>query len=400
MALVNQLAAQPNAPSEGISESLSSGVKAGVQLATAKEQVESAKTKLDEQRLELDQKKFQAFDGMIKTLNRTNPAYAKTLAKTMKNKFQQYGFDPAIVDVVVSDPNFGRVYQNLSDAMSGKILNNRQALADFLSSAQDAGLLVEGVNILENSFKRSQQDKQFAIQMAKVDQSQEKSDKAQAKQDERLARQEAQALSKRLEADSLPEVVNSIKQIDEEVGGLYSEDASKKFDKIAGSKGFWASVKIPFTEIAPLESTLISSSDKPLYQAVASLRNNYLKLRSGGAVTSPEADRFLQELGQGNIRSGKDLQSGIQLLTKALESKVKTIEAGYMPESVELLSSRGNPVSSASFPKAEGGKKSVITPDQKLIEFQAFLDRKGLTPEQKQKALEQYKSKQASTKDM
>jgi len=162
--LVETLGAQAN-PTVDIAGSLGEGIKTGIQLATAKEQVEQKKTQTEAMKEQLAQAKFQSFDSMMKTLNRaSNPAIAKQLAKGMKNRFQQMGFDPAIIDITVSDPNFGRVYQNISDAMSGKIQNNPQSLAQALQSFQDAGMFAEGMTTLENSLKRSQEEKKMSQQ--------------------------------------------------------------------------------------------------------------------------------------------------------------------------------------------------------------------------------------------
>ncbi len=141
--------------------SLQEGVAAGVQLATAKEQIESKKLQVEQQKEQLNQAKFQSFDNMMKTLNRAsgNPAVAKQIAKGMKARFQQLGFDPAIVDITVSDPEFGRLYQNMSDLMGGKILGNSAATARALQSAQDAGMLAESLTGLKGSLDRQQQTK-------------------------------------------------------------------------------------------------------------------------------------------------------------------------------------------------------------------------------------------------
>jgi regulatory protein YycI of two-component signal transduction system YycFG len=398
--IVQTLATQENDSGGSVSESLQSGLKAGVQLATAKEQVETAKVKLQEQKSDLIAKQAGTANSLLTNLARANPAIAKKMLKTVREKLINLGVDPDIADYTISDDANRKRQIAFSQMAGNKLTQNPNSAQEYMQGLADLVGYDQAAQMFDAEFKRRQQDKQFAIQMSKVDQAEAKAERTQAKLDDRLMRQETQALSKRLEADSVPEVVNSIKQIDKEVGGLYSDEASVKFDKIAGSTGWWAGLKIPFTELAPLESALIADKDKPLFQAVAALRNNYLKLRSGGAVTSPEADRFLQELGQGNIRSGKDLQNGIQLLTDAMREKVKTIEAGYTPEAVKLLAERGAPVSSKNIPSAGQKKEAVMAPDQKLIEFEAFLDKKQLTPEQKKKALEQFKAKQATAKGM
>lgn len=355
--LAQTLGSQPIDSGGGISEGLTSGLKAGINLATAKEQVESAKIKLQEQKSDLIAKQASTANSLLTNLARANPDIAKKMLKTVREKLINLGADPDVADYTISDDANRKRQIAFSQMAGSKLTQNPQMAQEYIQGLADIVGYDQAAQMFDSEFKRRQQDKQFAIQIAKADQAQEKADKAQARMDERLIRQETQALSKRLEADSIPEVINSINQIDKEVGGLYSEEATKKFDKIAGASGFFASMKIPFTDIAPLESMSIDKKDKDLYRAIAALRNNYLKLRSGGAVTSPEADRFLQELGSGNIRSGADLQGGVQLLTDAIRSKVKTIESGYTPESVALLTERGNPIASSKLPSDSGAKK-------------------------------------------
>ena len=145
------------------------------------------------------------------------------------------------------------------------------------------------------------------------------------------------------------------------VGDIYEEGAAKKLDKIAGAKNFQATWKIPWTQIAPMENVALKGEDLKLYQSIAGLRNAYLKMRSGGAVTDPEAERFLQELGQGDARTGAQLQTGIQNLTRAVKLGVQNKEAGYSPEAVALYRSRNGPISSESLPTPKQ-KKDAAAP--------------------------------------
>lgn len=161
--LAETLGAREN-PTVDVAQNVTAGVQAGVQLATAAEQVEQKKVQVEAMKEELNQKKFQSFDSMMKTLNRaSNPAIAKQLAKGMKNRFQQMGFDPAIVDITVSDPEFGRAYQNISDIYLGKLNGNPKALANALASTQDAGMFAEALTGLQGVLKREQDDKHLAV---------------------------------------------------------------------------------------------------------------------------------------------------------------------------------------------------------------------------------------------
>lgn len=149
--LTETLGANNAPPTQGlnVSNDVISGVKAGVDLATASEQVEGQKTQLAQQKLQLDQAKFTSFNGMMQTLNRASPSVAKAMAPQIKQKFQAMGFDPAIVDATMSDPEFGRGYVNMANALSGKVQANPEALSNALRSTQSIGELdsvVQGYN--------------------------------------------------------------------------------------------------------------------------------------------------------------------------------------------------------------------------------------------------------------
>lgn len=174
--LTEALGANNAPPTEGlnISGNVMNGVKAGVDLATAAEQVESQKTQLAEQKLKLDQSKFASFNGMMQTLNRATPQIAKAMAPQLKNRFQGMGFDPAIVDAAIADPEFGRAYVNMANALGGKVAANPEALGRALQSAQQIGELDTVVKNygehmkLQSEEKIAQQHNAAEIQKAKI----------------------------------------------------------------------------------------------------------------------------------------------------------------------------------------------------------------------------------------
>lgn len=165
MALIDQIGLD-KAPTEGvdIAGNLSKGLQTGMQLATAKDQIEANKLKLEEDRYKVDQMKFQAFDSMMKNLNRMNPTVAKQMSKNFKNRFQQYGFDPTIVDVTLADPQFGRAYQNMAELYSGKLLSDKQSLAQAVQSFNDAGMFTEGIAAMKDATDNERSNKQLAQQ--------------------------------------------------------------------------------------------------------------------------------------------------------------------------------------------------------------------------------------------
>ena len=329
---------------------------------------------VQDQKIELQTKQATAMVNRTKAaMFAQSPDTFEVMMKSNENYANAIGipYNSEALRAAYKDPDLRLSAQKeINKVLQGGISNNPQAIIEYfgqqspeiLSHLQDSSYTNSQtknkqdqetkIHSMDNASRESSADKRLKMQLD----AQNAKDK---KDESKAARQETQKLSGALAKDGLPEVISSIKAIDKEVGGLYSDEAEAKFDKVASGKGWLASLKIPFTSIAPLESTSIADEDKPLYQAVASLRNSYLKLRSGGAVTDPEADRFLQELGQGNIRSGKQLQDGIQLLTSAVRSKAKTLESGYSPESVNIINERGNESGSASIPSPSGGKKAL-----------------------------------------
>jgi hypothetical protein len=145
-----------------IATGVSSGVKAGIDLATAADQIEQKKAQTETMKLDLMEKKFTAFDSRLKNLNRANPAIRKQMGERIKEQFQGMGFDPLIVDAVLADPEMGRVYQNISDLHMGKIRGNPANLAKVLQSAEDAGLFTETLQIMQNRQVADQQNAQRA----------------------------------------------------------------------------------------------------------------------------------------------------------------------------------------------------------------------------------------------
>lgn len=164
--LVETLLTNNTPPTEGvdIAGNLSKGVQAGIQLATAAEEVQAKKQQVEAQKLQLDQAKFTAFDNLMKTFNRSNAAVRKSIAPRIKDRFQQYGFDPAIVDIMAADPETGRVYQNISDAYMGHFLNDPQSLSSALQSFQDAGMFAEGMDAFKTAMDNDRKNKEMKQQ--------------------------------------------------------------------------------------------------------------------------------------------------------------------------------------------------------------------------------------------
>jgi hypothetical protein len=346
----------------GIGDAAISGLKTGVGLAQAQQQMEADKVRTVAMKEDLTQKqaiglgnklRAAAFSSDAKIFE-SRLASAKLYADQANIPFDEQGYRD-----LYSNERTRLVLQNgIKDVVSGKI-----PPGEFLAVSANRDELFNwaeaGIGRAAESQNKFNQEKELAGIRAQTAEEMFQARQAEALAKEERARQEREGeriqddvkkLSTDLAKDSLPEVVSSIGAIDKLTGGLYTEDAVKKLDRIAGNKGFIAAVKIPFTEIKPFESIAFKGDDLTLFQSVSGLRNQYLKLRSGGAVADKESDRFLEELGSGGIRTGKQLANGLQSLTRAMQSTVKNKEAGVRPEAVEKYKQRGGGVSSEALP--------------------------------------------------
>lgn len=384
--LTETLAAQEN-PNFGTG--IPDALKTGVQIAQAKQQVEGQKQELKVQKELLQQNQM---NGVVNRLRAA--AYApKTQQSTLFKNTKMYADQ---IGVPVDIQGFEDLMKDETTALAFKkglnqLQQGKMPPEEFFSIAASAPDLFKVVNAEAVAISQSQNKTASAADIAQIRasasqdrvlQAQERAasrqEKQFAKQDEREVKKEATDLSKSLGKDSLPEVFTAIKDIDEMTGGLYDPKAVQKLDKVAGAPGFTASFKIPLTQIAPLENAALKGEDLKLYQRVASLRNSYLKLRSGGAVTDPEAERFLAEMGQGGIRTGEQLQNGLQSLASAVNTTVQNIESGHSPEAVAEYRRRKGPVSSDFLPK-KGAAPKVSAPAFDVNAFKAQQKAKGKT---------------------
>lgn len=338
-------------PPSDVGGQINSGLQAGMNLATAKEQVEQKKVQLEQQKSELVMKQAATANSLLTNLARANPAIAKKMLPQIREKLINLGVDPEVADYTISDDANRKRQVAFGQYASSGLTTNKQFAQEYFSTLGDVLGYDQAAQMFDRELARKQQDKQFAIQQSKIDAQMKKDNERIDRQDEKLDRQDTEKLSKRLTADSIPEVVSALNGIDQKLdGGLYSDKAVASLDEVAGIDGFVASFKVPFTQVVPLENSVIDEKYMPLYQDIAGLRNAYLKLRSGGAVTDPEANRFLAELGQGSIRSGKQLQNGLKRLNEAVRTGLKSIEGGYNPEVVARYKENGGTVSSDALP--------------------------------------------------
>lgn len=372
--LTETIAANNQAPTEGvdIAGNLSKGLQTGMQLATAKDQVEAKKLQLEEDRYKVDQMKFQAFDSMMKNLNRMNPVVAKQMSKNFKNRFQQYGFDPAIVDITLADPQFGRTYQNLSDIYAGKITGDKGALGDVVSSLADAGLLSEGLAAIKDAADNERSNKQLAQQNTQFyaglknakDIAAMGIDKAQAVADKDVAkefRKESRNLDDDLKkADDLMILVTKAKERFDE----YSKDSVGGTGPLVTLGGTTSIANSKTQALKSTFSALSLDTLSKMFQGMSKL-----------ADTNAERARF--ESAQPSLTNDDAVNEQIlnDMMDNAKRMRDKVLEAKR-----NLNESIGPAQSSSQRPQES----------QAVIDFKKYLETTKGSPEAKKKALDAF----------
>lgn len=367
----------------GLGDAVQSGLKTGVGLAKAKQEMEANKLQVASMKEDLAQKQAMGLGNRLRAaLFSTDEKIFDSRMKLAEAHAAQTNVPfagQAIKDLWKNEQTRSVIQRSIKDVVSGKV-----PPAEFLSLVGDQPALYDyaeaGITRNSESQNKFSQEKEIVglraqtqeeMMQARQQQALAKEDRARVERDDVRIKGDAEKLSKEFAKDNLPEVVSSIKNIDKLTGGLYSDVAAEKLDKIAGKKGFIASVSIPWTTIKPFESSSFKGDDLKLFQSVSSLRNQYLKLRSGGAVTDPEADRFLQELGSGGVRTGEQLANGLRSLSGAVRTTIKNKEAGADPRALETYKERGGGISSGSLPKPGESASTSASPGKAVANMAA-----------------------------
>jgi len=86
---------------------LQQSVKLGMDLATAKDKIESQKIELQQQKDAVEQKKFDLMHNGLMTLTRTSPSIAKRVVPQLMKRFDAAGlaYDPLVLEQIASDDN-------------------------------------------------------------------------------------------------------------------------------------------------------------------------------------------------------------------------------------------------------------------------------------------------------
>lgn len=378
--------------STSVLSGLPEAVKTGMNIAQAAQNIEAQKQQVAAQKSDLEQKKMNGLSNILRAGASTSDAKQRALILDRGQKLaDQYGlpFDRSGIENTLNDDGLrNQVLSGLNDLNNGKIPKDPTQFFSLVGGTGDQGTYDWASNrMFENSKAQNEMASNEKIAALRAQTAEEfyrtkrddnlsKEDRAREERESEKINKGVVDLAKNLSKD-LPEVVSTIKTINELTGGIYSDEAVGKFDKVAGVPGFFAGLKIPMTEIAPFENAALKGKDLKLYQSVAALRNQYLKLRSGGAVSDKESDRFTQELGAGGVRSGTQMANGIRSLNNAIQTAIKNIEAGSDPAAVSLYRERSGSISSDQLPSANASPDVRSTPRGAPTKREIFIKQVG-----------------------
>ncbi len=352
------------------------GMKTAMNLAEQAQGLEANKVKVAEMKDQMETAQYNKALNSLHTLARTRPEIAKKMVGKVKENLNRAGIavDDLVLDQFVSDDAFRQRMLSGYNYLAGKATDpgerskGMQALADW-------GLFEKvfiGADAEQQNERLKSQEKIASLKLkadiAADDRQRVRDEDRQAKIDERQQkgideqrdrefRNDATELSKRIVKDVGPDILATIGDIDKYVGGIYSDEAIKKYDKIAGVEGLVAGLRVPFTDIKPFEKNF-KGKDLELFQNIASLQNTYLKLRSGANVTDGEAEKFLKELGAGGIRSGEQLRNGVRGLTRGVAAQLKAVESGYDPRVISMYRDRPGAITSDQIPVQSSAQRA------------------------------------------
>jgi len=313
---------------EGLGESI-----AGV--AQRAEQHEIQKQQFAQRQEQLQQAKIEKFSNTIlsgtkiKDVKSRNQFFSKFLPKQKTALGLDEVFDQDSINFITSsDENLVKFKGLISRVQRGE-LDFRQAVGLVNDPAQFAEFEIgpgETQEILEaekGALGREFAQEKFARTEARQERESAIREARSVRREERMLTREdegdIQKLATFIDKSGFPETINTLKKIDELVGGL---DVAELKD-LPG-----------FGETGNFPEFLISPAGKELRAVSGELRNSILKMRSGGAVTPEEANRLLEELGMSQgilpqFKSDKQFVNGIKRVRDKVRDKLATREAGF-----------------------------------------------------------------------
>ena len=172
------------------------------------------------------------------------------------------------------------------------------------------------------------------------------------RQKEKMRSEATRRIAETVQKTGAVDLVTSLKKLDKAIpGGIEGSDADGDIPGIGGAANA-VGIKDPIfgLPVGKVFTPALSEEGKNVRQLVANVRNALLKARSGGAVTDPEAERFMEELGQGLINTDEDLRRGLRIVKDNIRANLEIIESGTDPDILnEFASRKGSIISSDPF---------------------------------------------------
>ncbi len=141
----------------------------------------------------------------------------------------------------------------------------------------------------------------------------------------------------------------------------------------ADDTGYRAAVAAP--SFIP-DAILPGRGGASLREALAQVRNITLKDRSGAAINNAEFNRLREELGSGALQSRDAVLRGLRRLRQIQRDHQATIEAGYVPETVDAYHGRrserlGAAPASTQAPRQQGGGMVTVSNGRETLRIPA-----------------------------
>ena len=228
-----------------------------------------------------------------------------------------------------------------TEAQAAKIAN-RALVTQQLNRSDDLARMKNEFDLgqlgKEQDFNKGEHalDRAMQLEIARI-RAQQDSD-AEARANARLTAAETKALNQQTRALSADLQKANIPFLDSAYTAL--DTATKPFKgldgklKLEGLPGTGATGQVPFG--------LLSKEGREVRQSVANIRNQFLKMASGAAVTDPEAARTYEVIG--NLLGGtdEDIMHGMEMIRDMKDTAKTNIYSGYDDEAIVEFSRRKN----------------------------------------------------------
>lgn len=140
------------------------GVKAGLGLAVAKEEIDQTKIKTEELKNDLTIKQASTVNSLLTNLARANPVIAKKMVKQVREKLLQLGADPDIADYTISDDATRKRQIAIGSTVSGKLSSDPETAGRFFQDASDILGWEGAMQVYDNAQKRNLDEKKVTQQ--------------------------------------------------------------------------------------------------------------------------------------------------------------------------------------------------------------------------------------------